>query len=293
MQDGRILIFDVYAEHLGNRIFQGKRWISRNGWKSVTGPETIRVSVPQAEISGVDDRGEPISRLYIRRSMLVLSGGDLLASAYGSFDGDTAPVEYLTKMKQTRSYLLRSSDEGKTWTYFSTIAAPPVEQEGFGEPVIVQLKHGKRADRLICQMRTGRESPIYQAESDDEGKTWTRPRPLQWTYSRFGRQRDLIGVDPDLIEMSDGTLVMSYGHKPDYQDHGNFLAFSLDQGETWTSETRLNSSITMAYTGVREVSPGILFVVYTNSNATQTSRYREATFDTVGRTVVVKKTAKQ
>ena len=70
-------------------------------------------------------------------------------------------------------------------------------------------------------------------------------------------------------------------------------AFSLDQGETWTSETRLNSSITMAYTGVREVSPGVLFVVYTNSNATQTSRYREATFDTVGRTVVVKKTAKQ
>ncbi len=293
MQDGRILIFDVYAEHLANRIFQGKRWISRDGWKSVTGPETTRVSVPQAEISGVDDRGEPISRLYIRRSMLVLSGGDLLASAYGRFDGDTAPVEYLPKMKQTRSYLVRSSDEGKTWTYFSTIAAPPVEQEGFGEPVVVQLKHGRRAGRLICQMRTGRESPIYQAESDDEGKTWTRARPLRWTYSRFGRQRDLIGVDPDLIEMSDGTLVMSYGHKPDYQDHGNFLAFSLDQGETWTSETRLNSSITMAYTGVREVSPGVLFVVYTKSNATQTSRYREATFDTVGRTVVVKKTAKE
>ena len=174
MQDGRILIFDVYAEHLGNRVFQGKKWISRDGWKSVTGPETIRVSVPRAEISGVDDRGEPISRLYIRRSMLVLSGGDLLASAYGRFDGDTAPVEYLPKMKQTRSYLVRSSDEGKTWTYFSTIAAPPVEQEGFGEPVMVQLKHGRRAGRLICQMRTGRESPIYQAESDDEGKTWTK-----------------------------------------------------------------------------------------------------------------------
>ena len=86
---------------------------------------------------------------------------------------------------------------------------------------------------------------------------------------------------------------MSYGHKPDYQDHGNFLAFSLDQGQTWIGETRLNSSITMAYTGVCEVSPGVLFVVYTNSNATQTSRYREATFDTVGRTMVVKKTAKQ
>jgi len=34
----------------------------------------------------------------------------------------------------------------------------------------------------------------------------------------------------------------------------------------------------------------ILFVVYTNSNAAQTSKYREATFDTVGRTVVVRRT---
>jgi BNR repeat-like domain len=292
MKNGHILIFDVYAEHLRERIFQGKRWISRDGWRTVSGPESIRVSVPKAEISGVDDRGEPISRLYIRRSVLLLPGGDLLASAYGRFDEDMASVEYLPKMKQTRSYLVRSSDEGMTWTYYSTIAVPPIEQEGFGEPVIVQLKHGRRAGRLICQMRTGRECPIYQAESDDEGKTWTKPRPLRWTYSRFGRQRDLIGVDPDLIEISDGTLVMSYGHKPDYQDHGNFLAFSLDQGETWTSETRLNSSITMAYTGVREVSPGVLFVAYTNSNATQTSKYREATFDTVARTVVVRRTGK-
>jgi len=292
LKDGRILIFDVYAEHTRNRIFEGKRWISRDGWRTVSGPESVRVSVPKAEISGVDDRGEPISRLYIRRSVLLLPGGDLLASAYGRFEEDTAPVEYLPKMKQTRSYLVRSSDEGRTWTYYSTIAVPPIEQEGFGEPVIVQLKHGKRTGRLICQMRTGRECPIYQTESDDEGKTWTKPRPLRWIYSRFGRQRDLIGVDPDLVEMSDGTLVMSYGHKPDYQDHGNFLAFSVDQGETWTSETRLNSSITMAYTGIREVSPGVLFVVYTNSNATQTSKYREATFDTVGRTVVVRRAAK-
>lgn len=232
LKDGRILILDVYAEHLRDRIFQGKRWISRDGWRTVAGPETIRVSAPKAEISGVDDRDEPISRLYIRRFMLLLSGGDLLASAYGRFDEDMAPIEYLPKMKQTRSYLLRSRDEGKTWTYFSTIAVLPKEQEGFGERVIVQLKHGKRAGRLIYQMRTGRESPIYQTESDDEGRTWAKPRPLRWTYSRFGRHRDLIGVDPDLIEMRDGTLVMSYGHKPDYQDHGNFLAFSLNHGET-------------------------------------------------------------
>jgi hypothetical protein len=81
-------------------------------------------------------------------------------------------------------------------------------------------------------------------------------------------RRDLVGTDPDIIEMSDGTLAMSYGHKPDYEDHGNFSAFSVDQGRTWTQETRLSSSVTMAYTGLREVAPGELFVVYTTSEIT-------------------------
>lgn len=290
LKDGRILIFDVYAYHVGNKVFQGKRWISRDGWKTVSGPEPTRVSVPQAKVDGmVDDRGEPISRLYIRRSAVLLPTGDLLASAYGRFEDDHVPVEYLPEMKQTRCYLLRSSDEGKTWSYAGTIAAPPAGQEGFGEPVLVRLQRGPLAGRLICQMRVGREHAIYQTESDDEGKTWTKPRALKWTYSRFGREREIVGVDPDLIEMSDGTLVMGYGHKPDFMDNGNFLAFSLDQGATWVCETRLSTTMTRAYVGVREVSPGTLFVVYSTTTEPQPSKYRSATFDTVGRTVVVQK----
>jgi hypothetical protein len=227
--------------------------------------------------------------LYLRRSLLQLKGGDLLATAYGRFTEDNTPVEYRTEMKQHRSYLLRSNDEGKTWTFVSTISAPPQGQEGPGEPVVVQLKHGPHAGRLICQMRIGREHPIVQTESDDEGKTWSKSHALTWTYSRFGRSRELIGVDPDLIEMSDGTLVMSYGHKVDYMDNGNFLAFSLDHGATWTQETRLNSSITVGYTGVREVSPGVLFVVYTRTEETRNSAYHGAHFDTVGRTVTIER----
>ena len=171
----------------------------------------------------------------------------------------------MPKMYKMRSFLLRSSDQGKTWMYVSTIASDSVEQEGFGEPVLLQLRHGPNAGRLICQMRTGRENPVYQCESDDEGKTWTKAYALRWTYSRFGRQRDIAGTDPDLIEMGDGTLVMSFGHKPDYREHGNYLAFSLDHGKSWTQVTQISSTITSAYTGVRETSPGELFVVYTTS----------------------------
>lgn len=293
MPDGRILIFNIYFEHVRDKLFEGKLWVSADGGRTISGPEAMRVEVPDAEISNRNDRGDVVSRINMRRSMVRLPGGDLLASAYGLFKQDRSPVEYPPLGgRQPRSYLLRSRDEGRTWAFYSNIAVPPNEQEGFAEPVLVQLKHGDRAGRLICQMRSGRENPVYQTESDDEGKSWTQPRPLRWTYSRFGRQRDIIGVDPDLIEMSDGTLVMSYGHKPDYQDHGNFLAFSLDQGATWIGETRLNWSITSAYTGVREVNPGTLFVIYSNTAERQASKYRGATFNIVGRTVVVKRTGK-
>lgn len=290
LADGRILIFDVYAYHVGNKIFQGKRWSSRDGWKTVTGPETTRVTVRNAKIDGmVDDRGEPISRLYIRRSVVALPNGELLASAYGRFEDDNEAVEYLPEMKQTRCYLLRSKDEGITWTYQSTIAVPPMGQEGFGEPVLLRLRQGAHAGRLICQMRVGREHAVYQNESDDDGGTWTKPRPLSWTFSRFGRQREIVGVDPDLIEMSDGTLVMGYGHKADFMDHGNFLAFSLDQGATWICETRISTTMTRAYVGVREVSAGTLFVVYTTTSEPHGANYRRAAFDTMGRSVVVTK----
>jgi len=186
-----------------------------------------------------------------------------------------------------RSFLLRSKDQGRTWTYVTTIASDPVEQEGFGEPVMAQLQRGPHAGRLICLMRTGRETPVYQCESDDEGKTWTKAYPLQWTYSRFGRSRPIVGTDPDLIEMQDGTLVMAFGHKPDYQEHGNYLAFSLDHGHSWTQVIPLSGTVTRAYCGVREVAPGELFVVYTTSDAKTAQDYSKARFNTMGRSVWV------
>jgi hypothetical protein len=287
LRDGRILVFDVHAEHTGNKRFETNFWTSRDGFKTLEGPEKYSFSLPEAEVNSFDDRGEPISRMYVRRSVLEAPNGDLLATAYGHFEADKFASEYNSKMHKSRSFLLRSTDQGKTWKYVSTIASGPVEQEGFGEPVMVQLKQGPHTGRLICQMRTGRESPIYQCESDDEGKIWTRPYPLHWTYSRFGRTRPIVGTDPDLIEMQDGTLAMSFGHKPDYQDHGNYVAFSRDHGRSWENVTEISSTVTVAYTGIREVSPGELFVVYTTSDAYTSDRFANAKVQTMGRSVKV------
>jgi hypothetical protein len=47
----------------------------------------------------------------------------------------------------------------------------------------------------------------------------------------------------------------------------------------------------MAYTGVREIAPGRLFVVYTTTDETQVTAYRKARFTTVGREVSVRPAA--
>ncbi|MEO7652515.1 MAG: sialidase family protein [Bryobacteraceae bacterium] len=287
LRDGRCLLFDVHAEHVGNKRFETSFWTSKDAFRTLQGPAKYSFVIPEAEVNGFDDRGEPISRLYLRRSVIELKGGDLLATAYGHFEPDKFATEYMPKMFKMRSFLLRSKNEGRTWDYVSTIASGPVEQEGFCEPAMVQLQRGPRAGRIICVMRTGRENPIYQCESDDEGKTWTKAHPLQWTYSKYGRSRPIVGTDPDIVEMQDGTLAMAFGHKPDYQEHGNYLAFSVDHGQSWTQVTPLSSTVTAAYCGVREVSPGELFVVYTTSDAKTAQDYKKAKFNTMGRAVRV------
>jgi hypothetical protein len=144
---------------------------------------------------------------------------------------------------------------------------------------MVQLTRGPRKGRLIAHLRTGsnktyKHCPIYQCHSDDGGRTWSAPRPLNFE-----------NVDPELIEMADGTLVAAYGFRtPESrahlnadppktlgEGHGNWLALSFDQGETWTSHTRVTSEPTTCYTCVRELhdQPGKLLYVYDIGDAWQ------------------------
>jgi hypothetical protein len=92
--------------------------------------------------------------------------------------------------------------------------------------------------------------------------------------------------------MQDGTMVMAFGHKPDYQEHGNYLAFSVDRGQSWMQVVPLSSTVTRAYCGVREVSAGELFVVYSTSDAKTAQDYSKATFNTMGRSVRVTRLSK-
>lgn len=247
-----------------------QRWESRDDLASFQGPYPARLHLPQAK-GGFDDDGNPVPEVFLHRSLLQLPGGDLLLTAYGWFHGDDTPSTYRPSMRKLRSLLLRSSDGGANWSLASTIAVDPaVGEEGFNEPALVRLSRGPRAGRLIAHLRTGSNktyprNPIYQAVSDDDGACWSAPRPLPWD-----------NVDPDLIELADGTLAASFGCRtPESRvhlaalppktigaRHGNYLAISRDGGEHWDAPVQVTHEPSSCYTTLREIAPGRLLLVY-------------------------------
>ncbi len=130
--------------------------------------------------------------------------------------------------KNSGSVFLRSTDQGSTWSYVSTIANDPGgSQGGFLEPGIVRTWTG----RLVVALRNHQpEHHIWVTHSDDDGKTWAAPRKTA-----------LRGHPVDLIQLADGRLLASYGVRPPIHDRpgGIRAAFSRDNGETWEIETEV------------------------------------------------------
>lgn len=263
LADGREYLLEWMADGPDAKgEWRGRYWESHDDLATLEGPKTTTIHLPQAR-GGFDDSDQPYSGMTIHRTLLQLPNGDLLATAYCFFEGDTTPCTYQPTMFKSRVILLRSQDGGKFWRYVATVAVDPaVGEEGFTEPVMVRLTKGAHAGRLVTLMRTGSNNcAIHQSHSDDEGATWSRPRALE-----FG------GVDPDLIEMDDGTLACSFGWRiwggGEMQNY--YLVFSRDGGETWINPTVLPIELPAAapwpsgtwYSSLRQTSPGTLLVIY-------------------------------
>jgi hypothetical protein len=118
--------------------------------------------------------------------------------------------------------MLKSTDKGQTWTHLSTMAEDPGGKLGhFQEPGIVRTKTG----RIVAAIRNqGEENAIWTTWSDDNGRTWV---PV--------RKSPMIGHPADLMQLSDGRLLCTYGQRSGrHSDPGGIRAtFSLDNGETW------------------------------------------------------------
>jgi len=146
--------------------------------------------------------------------MVSFPDGTLGMCIYGMPIGDDRPWE----VPEYFTYLLRSTDGGRTW------GDPSLVAQGFNETAFLRF----RDDELLAAVRSAARAPnVYIARSADDGRTWSAP---------------LLATEPgehpaDLALLSNGWVLMTYGHRR--QPFGVQGMISRDRGKTWDQERKL------------------------------------------------------
>lgn len=169
-----------------------------------------------------------------------------------------------------------SDDAGKSWTKTQTIVmegAKTNDHDGAMEPKLVEKKDGS----VYMLIRTTRGT-FYRSISKDGGETWSKPESTGIENNNsFG----------ELAVLSDGRWVLvwnrdekfpAFNYDPDPKDwvvedlsyswirrrNKLSIAFSSDEGETWTEPVVLastdNEKIWIAYSILFEQEPGVFWI---------------------------------
>lgn len=160
------------------------------------------------------------------RNLIVESDGSLLMiralkSDWGQTDGGNPNLQ-----------LCRSKDNGKIWDFSEGIV--DWNYTGFGEVSAIRLKSGRYLAALRRQIPEtkgeGFEDTVL-TESSDEGKHWSKPRPMTNTAE----------VHVYLTELNDGRILATYSnyHLP----WGVFAIISNDGGITWDLRNPIQLSL--------------------------------------------------
>ena len=147
-------------------------------------------------------------------------------------------ADWSTKPFTTQQYLLRSEDQGKTWTVLPGARPDGWIAEGFnrmdeGRPL--NLGGGK----VLFMSRTP-QGHLFTAWSDDDGKSWTDPAPSTLVHP---------DAPPMLFPLSDGKTLVAFHHNKvpvtgngDLDDKAEnmkvrseiWASLSTDGGHTWS-----------------------------------------------------------
>lgn len=146
----------------------------------------------------------------------------------------------------------QSIDDGETWTWLAEIPTRQGDDaKNYHELHAVECESGK----LIVHIRNHNPSnnrEILQTQSDDGGLTWTSPRPI-----------GVWGLPSFLSRLSDGRLLMTYGHRR--KPLGIQARISRDDGATWTDPLILwgdGISGDLGYPSTVELPGGDLLTVW-------------------------------
>jgi len=162
----------------------------------------------------------------------------ILYPVYGSpTSGDTG-----------HSYVYRSADAGKTWTFHEIIGDSRGERP-MNETSIIDLGGG----HILAFVRTGdKVDHMYRAESFNGGITW-------------GRLADsgITGHPADLLKLRNGHILLTYGYR--HKPFGIRARISKDIGKTWGEELVLRDDgmgPDLGYPMSIQLEDGVIFTSY-------------------------------
>ncbi|HEY2588052.1 MAG TPA: sialidase family protein, partial [Tepidisphaeraceae bacterium] len=145
-----------------------------------------------------------------------------------------------------------SADDGQTWRWLAAIPPRPGDSVAeYHELHAVEAGDG----RLIAHIRNenkANDGETLQSESTDAGKTWSVPRSI-----------GVWGLPCFLLRLSDGRLLMTYGHRR--QPLGNQARLSDDHGRTWSDPMIISGDGTsgdLGYPSTLQLADGSLLTVW-------------------------------
>ena len=217
----------------------------------------------------------PFEWLFPYGRLFESSSGKLMMNAYGGYfpiyDDQAMPTE----KRGYFSWLLESSDGGRSWAHAATIGRGT-------QTIVVRLASGK----LLAAMRSAELEAHAQSKklfkdandyvrvpdhtlittSTDEGRTWSSPR-------RVTDPAELQGYP---VESSSGAVVMTYTvrHSP----FGVAVLVSNDEGQTWGRPMSLVSDAPTADVGLSqtlELEPNRFLTFYYQDDQASENRRAE------------------
>lgn len=166
-----------------------------------------------------------------------------------------------------RAWVLRSEDVGESWDMVTMAYDGDVHP--FNESSLLYLPSG-RIIALVRIASASKQVPVeekflWQTHSDDGGKTWSEVK-----------KTDIWGYPPQLLLLSNGDVLCSYGHRR--ASYGVRACLSRDGCETWDIDNEIvlrddwlttDSTVTgkgvssdLGYPRTVELSDGSLLTVY-------------------------------
>jgi predicted neuraminidase len=144
----------------------------------------------------------------------------------------------------------RSTSDGDTWQIVGPIKFPGWHH-GIIQPTIWQMKNGD--ERML--MRSSKDIGwITESTSSDDGEKWSTPIDTSLPNPNSGI---------DAVKLRDGAVALAYNNTRRDRSPLN-LAFSFDDGNTWTAPLTIESgSGEYSYPAIIQTRDGKIHITYT------------------------------